>query len=126
LGLGARGALVACAFGLALLAWGVADQRILERYRDQRQEHAITDAEFQSVSEDATRRELLARFGEPEDLQTLDAGGSGCITYKEEGAPLLRERTYRFCFEGGPLILKDFAPILDPDKLGEGDVLEGG
>jgi hypothetical protein len=118
--------LVAGTLVIALIAWGAADQLILERYRDQRQAHAITEAEFQTVQSDATQEQLLARFGDPEDLGTLEGDGSGCITYKQEGAPLLRERTYRFCFEGGPLILKDFAPIEDPDKLGEGAVLEGG
>lgn len=123
---GARWGIVGVTMVAALVAWGIADTVILDRFNDQRQAHAITEAEFGAVQDDATQEQVLASFGEPEGAEVLDEGADGCFTYKQEGAPLLRERTYRFCFEGGTLILKDFAPIEEADKLGEGDVLEGG
>jgi hypothetical protein len=111
-------------FAAALIAWGVADQVVLEHYRDDRQAHAISEAAYQSVGQDETVGALVSRFGEPEDANAVDEQGEGCLTYKERGAPLLRERTYRFCFRGGSLILKDFAPIEDPALLGQGSILE--
>jgi hypothetical protein len=112
-------------FAAILVLWAIAEQLALERYQDNRQAHAISESEYQSVADSATSTALLSRFGEPEDENALDERGEGCLTYKEQGAPLLRERTYRFCFEGGQLILKDFAPIEDPDELRSGAILEG-
>lgn len=97
-----------------LVIWGVATDRILDNVRADRQATAITEEEYDGIPEGATREAVLRRLGEPDESIEVEGEGppgtetgTSCLSYKEKGAALLYERTFRFCFTDGSLTLKE-------------------